>query len=74
MTRLRRVVLTGVLPATLALLVAVLVLAVVLLVLGVDPVKSLVALFDFGETPQAQANQMRAWVEGVVRSSSRASR
>ncbi|HRC65047.1 MAG TPA: ABC transporter permease [Dermatophilaceae bacterium] len=66
MTRLRRVVLTGVLPATLALLVAVLVLAVVLLVLGVDPVKSLVALFDFGETPQAQANQMRAWVEGVV--------
>lgn len=51
MNRLRRIALTGFLPAALALLVAVVVLGIVLRILGVDPVKSLVALFDFGETP-----------------------
>jgi simple sugar transport system permease protein len=66
MNRLRRIALTGFLPAALALLVAVVVLGIVLRILGVDPVKSLVALFDFGETPRAQANQMRAWVDGAV--------
>ncbi len=66
MTRLRRMALTGLLPATLALLVAVVVLGIVLRVLGVDPLKSLVALFDFGATPRAQANQTRAWINGAV--------
>ncbi|MBK8468810.1 MAG: ABC transporter permease [Candidatus Phosphoribacter sp.] len=66
MTRFRRVAVTGFLPAVLALLVAVVLLGIVLRILGADPLTSLVALFDFGETPRAQANQMRSWVNGSV--------
>ncbi|GAB2686121.1 ABC transporter permease [Thalassiella azotivora] len=52
-------------PVT-AVLVALLVSGVVLAVLGVDPIQALVALFDFGPTSQAQANQMRAMLNGTT--------
>ena len=58
MNRLRRGVVTGLVPAVVALLVSLVVLAVVLALLGVDPVKSLKALFDFGPTPRAESNQI----------------
>ncbi|HET7476298.1 MAG TPA: ABC transporter permease [Dermatophilaceae bacterium] len=64
--RLRRGVLTAVLPAVAAVLVSLLVLAVVLAVLRVDPVKSVQALFSFGATDRAEANQMRTWVNRSV--------
>ena len=66
MNRLRRGLVTGVVPAVVALLVSLVVLAIVLAVLGVDPVKSLKALFDFGPTPRAEANQIRTWINRSV--------
>ena len=42
------------------------VLAIVLALLGVDPVKSLKALFDFGPTPRAESNQIRTWINRSV--------
>jgi general nucleoside transport system permease protein len=66
MSRLRRGALTSVLPAVVAVAVALAVLAVVLLLLGVDPVRSVRALFDFGATERAQANQLRTWVNRSV--------
>jgi len=49
-------------PAVVAVLVSLLVLAAVLAILQVDPVKAVKALFDFGASERAQANQMRTWV------------
>ena len=66
MNRLRRGLVTGVVPAVVALLVSLVVLAIVLAVLGVDPVKSLKALFDFGPTPRAESNQIRTWINRSV--------
>ena len=66
MNRLRRGLVTGVVPAVVALLVSLIVLAIVLAVLGVDPVKSLKALFDFGPTPRAESNQIRTWINRSV--------
>lgn len=66
MNRLRRGLVTGVVPAVVALLVSLVVLAIVLAVLGVDPVKSLKALFDFGPTPRAESNQVRTWINRSV--------
>ena len=66
MTRLRHTLLTSVLPAVIAVVVALFVLAVVLLLLRVDPVKALTALFDFGESRRAEANQLRVWVNRTV--------
>jgi simple sugar transport system permease protein len=42
------------------------ILAIVLAVLGVDPFKAVTALFDFGASDRAQANQMRTWVNRSV--------
>jgi general nucleoside transport system permease protein len=64
--RLRRGLLTGLLPAVVALVVSLLVLGVVLAMLGVDPARSVRALFDFGTTERAQANQLRSWVNRSV--------
>lgn len=66
MKRLRSALVTSVAPAVIAVLAALVVLAVVLVVLRVDPIKAVRALFDFGETPKAQANQMRSWVNRTV--------
>ncbi|HEX8495796.1 MAG TPA: ABC transporter permease [Actinomycetales bacterium] len=66
MSRLRHGLVTGVLPAVVALLVSLVVLAAVLVLLGVDPVKSLRALFDFGATERAQSNQLRSWINRAV--------
>ena len=66
MNRLRRGVVTGLVPAVVALLVSLVVLAIVLALLGVDPVKSLKALFDFGPTPRAESNQVRTWINQSV--------
>lgn len=66
MIRLRRGLLTAVVPAVVALMVSLVVLAVVLLLLGVDPIKSLKALFDFGATERATSNQVRTWVNRSV--------
>jgi len=53
-------------PAVVALLVSLVVLAVVLAVLGLDPIKAVKALFYFGGSDRAQANQMRTWVNRSV--------
>lgn len=53
-------------PPLAAVAVALTALALVLVVLGVDPVKTVRALFEFGETPRAQSNQLRAWVNRAV--------
>ena len=66
MNRLRRGLVTGLVPAVVALLVSLVVLAIVLALLGVDPVKSLKALFDFGPTPRAESNQVRTWINRSV--------
>lgn len=66
MKRLRTVLVTNVVPAIAAVVIALLILAVVLAILRVDPVKALTALFDFGETPRAQANQARTWINRSV--------
>lgn len=56
----------GVLSAVVAVAAALVILAVVLAVLGVDPFKAVAALFDFGETPRAQSNQIRAWINRTI--------
>jgi len=66
MSRLRRGLLTGLLPAVAAVLVSLMVLGIVLAVLGVDPLRSVKALFDFGATERAEANQLRTWVNRSV--------
>jgi simple sugar transport system permease protein len=63
--RLRRIALT-LLPGIVAVFAALIVLGIVLAVLGVDPVKAVKALFDFGQTPRAQANQLRSWINRAV--------
>lgn len=63
--RLRRIG-VAVLPAVVALAASLVVLAVVLAALGVDPVTAVAAIFDFGETPRAQSNQLRAWINRIV--------
>jgi simple sugar transport system permease protein len=54
------------LSAVVALAAALVILAVVLTVLGVDPFKAVAALFNFGETPRAQSNQLRAWINRSI--------
>jgi general nucleoside transport system permease protein len=66
MRRLRHTLVTSVVPAVIAVIVALVVLAIVLVVLRVDPVKALTALFDFGDSRRAEANQLRVWVNRTV--------
>jgi len=66
MIRLRRALMSNLLPAVVAVLVSLLVLAGVLAILRVDPVKAVTALFDFGSSDRAQANQSRTWVNRSV--------
>ncbi|MDQ1538402.1 MAG: ral nucleoside transport system permease protein [Actinomycetota bacterium] len=66
MIRLRRALMSNLVPAVVAVLVSLLVLALVLAILQVDPVKAVKALFDFGASERAQANQMRTWVNRSV--------
>jgi simple sugar transport system permease protein len=66
MIRLRRSLMTNLVPAVVAVLVSLVILAIVLAVLGVDPFKAVTALFDFGASDRAQANQMRTWVNRSV--------
>jgi ABC-type uncharacterized transport system, permease component len=66
MIRLRRSLISNLVPAVVAVLVSLVVLAVVLAILGVDPIKAVKALFDFGASERAQANQMRTWVNRSV--------
>ena len=54
------------LSAVVAVVAALVILAVVLTVLGVDPFKAVAALFNFGETPRAQSNQIRAWINRSI--------
>jgi general nucleoside transport system permease protein len=63
--RLRRLALT-LLPGVVAVLAALLVLGLVLAALGVNPVSAVRALFDFGETPRAQSNQLRSWINRAI--------
>jgi ABC-type uncharacterized transport system permease subunit len=63
--RTRRFALS-VLSGVVALAAALVILAVVLTVLGVDPFKAVAALFNFGETPRAQSNQIRAWINRSI--------
>src|SRR4051794_21358161 len=63
--RLRRLALT-LLPGVVAVVAALLVLGLVLAALGVNPISAVRALFDFGETPRAQSNQMRSWINRTI--------
>jgi simple sugar transport system permease protein len=63
--RTRRLLLS-LLAGVVAVLAALVILAVVLAVLGVDPLKAVKALFDFGETPRARSNQLRAWINRSI--------
>jgi ABC-type uncharacterized transport system permease subunit len=63
--RTRRLLLS-VLSAVVAVLAALVILAIVLTILGVDPVEAVAALFNFGETPRAQSNQIRAWINRSI--------
>jgi simple sugar transport system permease protein len=63
--RSRRLLLS-LLAGVVAVLAALVILAVVLTILGVDPVKAVAALFNFGETPRAQSNQIRAWINRSI--------
>ena len=63
--RTRRFALS-VLSGVVALAAALVILAVVLTVLGVDPFEAVAALFNFGETPRAQSNQIRAWINRSI--------
>jgi ABC-type uncharacterized transport system permease subunit len=63
--RTRRLLLS-VLAGVVAIVAALVILAIVLAILGVDPVKAVAALFNFGETPRAQSNQMRAWINRTI--------
>ncbi|GMA88258.1 hypothetical protein GCM10025868_35080 [Angustibacter aerolatus] len=74
MIRVRRGLVTGLLPAVIAVLVSLVVLGIVLALLGVDPVKSVKALFDFGATDRATANQARSGSTARCRCSCPASR
>nr|WP_174257487.1 ABC transporter permease [Phytoactinopolyspora alkaliphila] len=49
-------------PTLVALGVALAVTAVFILIIGENPIAALVALFDFGETPVAQANSIGVWI------------
>ena len=66
MIRLRRGLMSSIVPAVAAVLVSLLVLAAVLAILRVDPIKAVAALFDFGSSERAQANQTRTWVNRSV--------
>ena len=66
MSRLRRDLMANLVPAVVALLASLVLLAMVLAILRVDPVKAVKALFDFGASERAQANQMRTWVNRSV--------
>jgi len=66
MIRLRRGLMSNLVPAVVAVLVSLVVLGIVLAILGVDPIKAVKALFDFGASERAQANQMRSWVNRSV--------
>lgn len=63
--RLRRIGM-GLLPGVVAIVAALVILAVVLSVLGIDPIKAVRALADFGETERAQSNQLRAWINRTI--------
>ena len=66
MSRLRRDLMANLVPAVVAVLASLVLLATVLAILRVDPVKAVKALFDFGASERAQANQMRTWVNRSV--------
>jgi len=61
-----RRLLLSVLSAVVAVLAALVILAIVLTILGVDPVEAVAALFNFGETPRSQSNQLRAWINRTI--------
>jgi simple sugar transport system permease protein len=63
--RTRRFALS-VLSAVVALAAALVILAIVLTVLGVNPFEAVAALFNFGETPRAKSNQIRAWINRSI--------
>ena len=63
--RSRRLLLS-LLAGVIAVVAALVILAIVLAILGVDPFKAVGALFNFGETPRAQSNQIRAWINRSI--------
>jgi ABC-type uncharacterized transport system permease subunit len=63
--RTRRLLLS-MLAGVVAIVAALVILAIVLVILGVDPLEAVAALFNFGETPRAQSNQMRAWINRAI--------
>ena len=63
--RTRRLALS-LLSGVVAVVAALVILAIVLTVLGVDPFEAVAALFNFGETPRAQSNQIRAWINRSI--------
>ncbi|TDE15769.1 ABC transporter permease [Jiangella asiatica] len=52
----------GFAPTVVALGVALLVTALFILIIGENPLAALRALFDFGESPTAQANSLGVWI------------
>lgn len=54
--------LRGLVPTAVALAAALVLTALFILVIGENPVAAVAALFDFGETPTAQANSLGVWI------------
>ncbi|WP_129667853.1 ABC transporter permease [Phytoactinopolyspora endophytica] len=52
----------GLAPTLVALVMALLITGVFILIIGEDPLAALGALFDFGDSPTAQANSIGVWI------------